>query len=186
MIKSHINNRKRDIYKLWHGISNRMFRNNKNLIKMKTPHTTKAIAIAFALMFSINLSAGTLTNAEENYIHDIPFNTNEVYNEILISNGILDFDFNEEAYINDIPFDTECITTDCLYEKALKVTFEMADESYIDDIPFDTECISAECLYQRALQQNFSFDEETYINDIPFETSDIIKNTENTQFAMSK
>ena len=125
---------------------------------MKALHTTKTIIATLAILFAFSLSAGTLTLAEENYIHDIPFNTNEIYNEILISSGVLDFDFSEEAYINDIPFNTECITADCLYEKALNVTFEMKEESYIDDIPFDTECVSVDCLYQRALQQNFGFD----------------------------
>jgi len=153
---------------------------------MKALHTTKAIFATLAILFSINLSAGTVAMAEENYIHDIPFNTNQIYNEILISTGILDFDFNEEAYINDIPFNTECITADCLYEKALEVAFEMEDESYIDDIPFNTECITAECRYKKALEQHFGFDEESYIDDIPFETAGIVKSTESTQFAMSR
>ncbi len=153
---------------------------------MRTLNTTKSIIATLAVLFAVNLSAGTLNMAEENYIHDIPFNTNEIYNEILISSGVLDFDFVEEAYINDIPFNTECITTDCLYEKAVEVTFEIEEESYIDDIPFDTECVSAECLHKRALQQCFSFNEESYIDDIPFETAEIIKSIESTQFAMSK
>ncbi|MCB2207175.1 MAG: hypothetical protein KQH67_02660 [Bacteroidetes bacterium] len=153
---------------------------------MKALHTTKTIIATLAVLFAINLNAGTHTLAEENYIHDIPFNTNEIYNEILISSGVLDFDFNEEAYINDIPFNTECITVDCLYEKAVVVTFEMEEESYIDDIPFDTECITAECLYKKALEQNFGFEEESYIDDIPFETAKMIKSAESTQFAMSK
>ncbi|PLW96730.1 MAG: hypothetical protein C0591_08135 [Marinilabiliales bacterium] len=158
----------------------------KNTYKMKALHTTKTIMATLAVLFAFNLNAGSLTIAEENYIHDIPFNTNEIYNEILISSGVLDFDFSEEAYINDIPFNTECITVDCLYEKAVEVTFEMEEENYIDDIPFNTECISAECRYKRALQQNFAFDEELYIDDIPFETAEIINSIENTQFAMSK
>jgi hypothetical protein len=162
------------------------FSETKNTYKMKALHTTKTIMATLAVLFTFNLCAGSLTMSEENYIHDIPFNTNEIYNEILISSGVLDFDFSEEAYINDIPFNTECITVDCLYEKAVEVTFEMEEESYIDDIPFDTECISAECLYKRALQQNYDFDEESYIDDIPFETAKIIKSTENTQFALSK
>ena len=153
---------------------------------MKALHTTKTIITTLAVLFAFNLNAGTLTLAEENYIHDIPFNTNEIYNEILISSGVLDFDFNEEAYINDIPFNTECVTADCLYEKAVEVTFALEEESYIDDIPFNTECITADCLYKKALEQDFYFNEESYIDDIPFETAKIIKSTENTQFAMSK
>jgi hypothetical protein len=152
---------------------------------MKALHTTKTILAILTVLLAFNLNAGTLTIADENYIHDIPFNTNEIYNEILISSGVLDFDFNEEAYINDIPFNTECITVDCLYEKAVEVTFEMEEESYINDIPFDTECITAECLYKRAQQQIFDFDEESYIDDIPFETSEIINGIESTQIAMS-
>lgn len=153
---------------------------------MRALHITKTIIATLVILFAVNLSAGTLTMAEENYIHDIPFNTNEIYNEILISSGVLDFDFNEEAYINDIPFNTECITSNCLYEKAVVVAFEMEEESYIDDIPFDTECITAECLHKRALAQKFNMKEESYIDDIPFDTTEVINSIESTQFAMSK
>jgi hypothetical protein len=153
---------------------------------MKTTNPIKALLATLAILFSINLTAGTFSFEEENYINDIPFNTNLIFNEVFIEAGMLDFDFVEEAYIDDIPFCTECITADCAYEKAIMVAFEMDEESYINDIPFDTECITAQCLYQKALEQNFSFSDESYIDDIPFETSEVVQFKDNTQFAMSK
>ena len=163
-----------------------LFQNKLKDTKMKAIRTIKATVAALAILFSINLTAATISFEEESYINDIPFNTNMIYNEVLIESGILDFDFTEEAYIHDIPFCTDCITADCIYEKAITVAFEMDEESYINDIPFDTECISAQCLYQKALEQNFNFEEEAYIDDIPFETAEIAQNNDNTQFAMSK
>ena len=134
---------------------------------MKAIKTIKATTAALAILFSINLTAGTISFEEENYINDIPFNTNQIYNEVLIESGILDFEFAEEAYINDIPFCTECITASCVYEKAIMVAFEMEEESYINDIPFDTECITVQCLYQRALDPP-PFDFYRIWAEIPF------------------
>ena len=83
---------------------------------MKTLNTIKALLAALAILFSVNLSAATFSFEEENYINDIPFNTNQIYNEILIESGMLDFNFVDEAYINDIPFSTEMVVSDYEYQ----------------------------------------------------------------------
>ena len=150
---------------------------------MNTLNITKTIATIFIILFTINLSAAVLNIEEENYINDIPFDTYEIYNDIVDRVDLMKFDFEEEAYINDIPFDTKCITVDCGYEKALQEEFSFEEESYIDDIPFDTECITAECMYNKALKVTFRFDDESYIDDIPFATENIVNST---QFVMSK
>ena len=158
----------------------------ENYNTMKTLNITKTIAVIFVTLFTINLSAAVLNFEEENYINDIPFDTHEIYNEIVERTDLMEFDFEEETYINDIPFDTKCITVDCGYEKALQEEFSFDEESYIDDIPFDTECITAECIYNKAIKVTFSFDDESYIDDIPFETESIAKNTQCTKYAMGK
>jgi len=155
----------------------------ENYNTMKTLNITKTIATIFIILFSINLSATVLNFEEENYINDIPFDTYEIYNDIVDRADLIKFDFEEEAYISDIPFDTKCIIVDCGYEKALQEEFSFEEESYIDDIPFDTECITAECIYNKALKVTFSFDDESYIDDIPFETENIANRT---QFVMNK
>lgn len=76
------------------------------------------------------------------------------------------FNFTEETYINDIPFNTECVTSDCLYQQAVSIDFQLEDDNYIDDIPFDTECISSDCLYKKAMLEDFNLGEEAYIDDI--------------------
>ena len=153
---------------------------------MNTLNIAKTIATIFVILFSINLNAGVQNFDEENYINDIPFDTHEIYNDIVDRTDLMKFDFEEEAYINDIPFDTKWITADCGYEKALQEEFSFEEESYIDDIPFDTECITAECIYNKALKVTFSFGDEFYIDDIPFDTENIYNRTRCTQFAMGK
>lgn len=77
-----------------------------------------------------------------------------------------DFDFTEEAYIDDIPFDTECVSKNCIYQKALSVIFQMDEEQYINDIPFKTKTIKD----KSAITTDFNLEDEDYINDIPFDT----------------
>ena len=49
---------------------------------------------------------------EEEYIDDIPFNTNEIaLNYLYEKNLNMEFDFEEEAYVDDIPFNTNEIAT---------------------------------------------------------------------------
>ena len=96
--------------------------------------TTITILIAIAIMFSVNLNASPVNFNEESYIDDIPFSTTEIYNEIITEQELADFSFEEEQYIDDIPFNTECISVNCLYQKAIAVEFNLVDEQYIDDI----------------------------------------------------
>jgi len=91
-------------------------------------------AIAVAIIFSVNLVASPINFTEESYINDIPFSTTEVYNEIITEQNLAEFDFEEEEYIDDIPVDTKCISTQCLYQKAISVEFNFEEEQYINDI----------------------------------------------------
>jgi len=89
---------------------------------MKT--ITKIVAlIAIAIMFSANLNASPVNFNEESYIDDTPFNTSEVYNEIITEQQLVDFNLEEEQYIDDIPFNTECISANCQYQKVISVEF---------------------------------------------------------------
>jgi len=100
---------------------------------MKTITTITAL-IAIAIMFSANLVASPVNFNEESYINDIPFSTTEIYNEIITEQQLADFTFEDEQYIDDIPFDTKCVSTNCLYQKAISVEFNFAEEQYIDDL----------------------------------------------------
>ena len=91
-------------------------------------------AIAIAIIFSANLNASQINFTEETYIDDIPFSTTEVYNEIITEQQLSEFDFEEEEYIDDIIVDTKCISTQCLYQKAISVEFNLEEEQYIDDL----------------------------------------------------
>jgi len=99
----------------------------KSLIKITA-------AIAIAIIFSVNLVASPINLSEETYIDDIPFSTSEVYNEIITEQQLADFNFEEEKYIDDITIDTKCISTQCLYQKAIAVEFNFEEEQYINDI----------------------------------------------------
>lgn len=136
--------------------------------KMKTLVKTTSLIVTLTILFSFNLSASLYTFTDEAYIDDIPFNTSEIYNDIVAEQNLTEFNFEEEDYINDMPFDTECVTADCLYEQAVAVDFQFEEEPTIDDITVDTECISSNCLYQKAMLVEFNFEDEETINDIGF------------------
>ena len=133
---------------------------------MKALTKTTALIATLTIMLSTNLFGSAFSFNEESYIDDIPFNTEEIFNEIVVEMQLADFNFEVEAYINDIPFDTEVVTLNNKYEQAISVEFQLEDEEYIDDITYDTECITANCLYQKAMQVEFNFEEEQTINDI--------------------
>ena len=103
---------------------------------MKTLRHLSTIISIFILLISINLTASnsSFNFPEEDYIDDIPFNTELIYHYLMLP----EFDFEEEAYINDIPFNTSEIVENYNLEQTLKVEFTMEEESYIDDIPFNT------------------------------------------------
>ena len=100
---------------------------------MKTLTTITAL-IAIAIMISANLNASPVNFTEESYINDIPFNTTEIYNEIIAEQNLAEFNFDEEQYIDDIPFNTECISANCLYQEAISLEFNIEEESFIEDI----------------------------------------------------
>ena len=92
-----------------------------------------------ALLFVNNNALAVNSEFEdENYIDDIPFDTEWVVNKLMQP----EFNFEDEAYIDDIPFNTACVAADCKYKKAFSVLFDLEDENYIDDIPFDTRLIA--------------------------------------------
>ena len=99
----------------------------KSLIKTTT-------AIAIAIIFSVNLNASPTNFTEEAYINDVPFNTSEIYNEVMAEQQLAEFDFEEEQYINDITIDTKCISAACFYQEAISVKFNFEEEEYINDI----------------------------------------------------
>ncbi len=101
---------------------------------MKTLTKTSALIFALAILFSTTLSASAFNFSEESYINDIPFDTVEVYNNIITEQNLNEFNFEEDNYIDDIPFDTKCISIDCLYNKALLVEFNFEEEDYINDL----------------------------------------------------
>lgn len=129
---------------------------------MKTKRLHTVITIILAIVFAASLQA---TNSQP-----VPININpptaELTNESL--NSV--FDFEEEAYIDDIPFDTECVSKNCLYQKALSVVYTFNEEQYINDIPFDTEVVKTQNENKANAQLDFTFEDEDYIDDIPFDT----------------
>lgn len=133
---------------------------------MKIITNIYTLLATLTILFTANLSASALNFSEELYINDIPFNTTEIYNDIITEQKLTEFELVEEDYVNDIPFDTKCVTANCLYNDAVSISFQLEEEEYVDDIPFDTECISANCKYLKAIQVEFNFEEEEYIDDM--------------------
>lgn len=85
---------------------------------------------------------------EEEYIDDIPFNTKDVTEALLLEKSMnVEFNFEEEAFIDDIPFDTERIAENYNYEEYLKNEFAFEEDAYVDDIPFNTERIASEVFF---------------------------------------
>ena len=133
---------------------------------MKTLINTTALLVSLTVLFTVNLNASTYSFNDEAYIDDIPFNTTEVFNDIIAEHNLAEFNFEDEEYIDDICFNTRCVTVNCLYTKAISVDFHLEEEQYVDDIPFDTECISMDCHYNKAMLVEFDFEEEGTIDDM--------------------
>ncbi|MDP2236735.1 MAG: hypothetical protein Q8J88_09895 [Bacteroidales bacterium] len=121
-------------------------------IKTKNPQILRAMKtqkIIFAAIISIIMQSSALADGfklkEESYIDDIPFNTTEIFYEILAADTSNLFlpSLNEEAFIDDIPFDTHEIAEVALSSIAMEKSFKMPEEGYIDDIPFNTESVAA-------------------------------------------
>ena len=142
---------------------------------MKTKTQLSALTLIISMMFATNTFAlkKNIEFEEETYIDDIPFNTEWVVSEMMITS----LDFEEEAYIDDIPFNTASVAAIYNYNKAVTVVFEMDEETNIDDIPFDTKQIAVEYDYNTAVSVEFVMDTESSIDDIPFDTHSIAAQT---------
>jgi len=132
---------------------------------MKTKRLYTAFTIILAVVFAVSLKASSTFAVS---IATNPPVTEMTCDETNVK-ALMEFFFEEEAYIDDIPFNTECVSKNCLYQKAMSVVFELDEEMYVEDIPFNTELVKE----QHSLQtnnHNFSFEDEDYIDDIPFDT----------------
>ena len=153
---------------------------------MKTLQKITAILTILAVLFTVNLNASNINFTDEAHINDIPFDTKEVYDEIMNERNPLQFDFEDEAYIDDIPFDTKCVSIQCFYQRAIKVEFNFDEETYIDDIPFDTHQSAVQSAYSSAIEEVYNFSEEAYIDDIPVEIFTSKKRIESMELVMNK
>ncbi len=140
---------------------------------MKAKTYTYGIITTIALIITINASASSFTFNEEEYIDDIPFNTELVVESLTTSNTLELVQFDEESYIDDIPFNTGNVAESYLSDNDSLPAFE--EEAYINDIPFNTEEVVIELNYHEALYAEFDMSEESYIDDIPFDTFAISK-----------
>ncbi len=104
--------------------------------------TKSTLAILIALFLSTNnMFADGFEIEKENYIDDIPFNTEKIANQTILENAInQDFTMDKES-VNDIPFNTFDIASHKLYELAMAKEFSMVEEAYVEDIPFNTQLI---------------------------------------------
>lgn len=102
---------------------------------MKTLLKTTTLLVTLTVLFSTNLNASVFNFNEEQYIDDIPFNTESVTADSLYKEAVsVEFQFEEEEYIDDIPFNTKCVSINYLFYKAILVNFDFDEEIYIDDI----------------------------------------------------
>ena len=134
---------------------------------MKTLNLISALAILLlttATLESNAITPGMKTRALNLGGNDLLANTMMV-DDAFTNEATHKFGFEEEAYIEDIPFSTECVTADCMYEKAISVVYNMDEEAYVDDIPFDTKKIA-----ENSKLEKIDFEDEAYIDDIPFDT----------------
>lgn len=123
------------------------------------------------ILFSYNNSQGNPMNFEdEAYIDDIPFDTEMVVSNMVIS----EFDFADESFIDDIPFSTHFVVLDLNFENNYSTPFSIEEETYINDIPFNTEDVVE---YYTTNTKEFQFEDESYIEDIPFDTYTIAQKT---------
>lgn len=129
--------------------------------------------IILALAFAVSLSASTSIKITA---ENPPVNMLN-YSDLNIK-LIPEFNFEEEAYIDDIPFDTECVSKNCIYQKAMLVAFDFEEEAFVDDIPFATSKVASE--------SDFSFSEESFIDDIPFNTKEIANQNNRSQYVYNR
>jgi hypothetical protein len=117
---------------------------------MKTTIKLFTLTAMITLFFTVitTMAQIDLTSNDEDYINDIPFNTETIAGEVQFDRTY-GFVMEEEAYIDDIPFDTHAIAYEICCDRELKEKYSFEDEVYIDDIPFNTEKIYKELLQAR-------------------------------------
>lgn len=132
---------------------------------MKTTILTLALVFAFCTQFSFSNNLN-IELAEENYIDDIPFNTEEIVSNIPdYSVNPLVLKLEEENYIDDIPFCTRKVYNSLMLNSSLN-NLQLDDETYIDDIPFDTYLVSASSLdFYQIIFSDISNEMQSIFND---------------------
>jgi len=109
-------------------------------IEMKTL-TKSTIAILAVLFLSTNMFANIFEMEQEQYINDIPFNTEKIASQTILENALNEeFTLSEED-INDIPFNTYEVASEKMYELAMAKNFDIEEETFVEDIPFDTQLV---------------------------------------------
>ncbi len=98
---------------------------------------TKTTALFFAsLLLSLNIFATGFEFDQESYIDDIPFNVEEVVNQVSLEKALaVEFSLSEENYIDDIPSNIEDNASLVEYSDSISQEFSIEEEEYIDDIP---------------------------------------------------
>ena len=112
--------------------------------------TIKIFLVAGLFMTGIAVQAdrqpAKFSLAEEPYIDDIPFNTEEIAGSVTGTSDLMEFSLEEEQYIDDIPFNTEAIAQKVKQnadsEAAMAEVFTLKEEKYINDIPFSTDQVA--------------------------------------------
>jgi hypothetical protein len=110
---------------------------------------------------------------EEANVDDIPFDTRSIANKELLCRMICKS--MQEAEVSDIPFDTRKIYEECLLARMQK-SYE--SEQPADDIRFDTRCIASDLLFANSVE---NFRNEAEVDDIPYETVCIISTVYNNE-----
>jgi hypothetical protein len=111
---------------------------------MKT-YTKSAILSLTGILLSMNIFANKSVIKEEQYIDDIPFNTEAIATKARFEKAItIEFKLEDETYIDDIPFKTDSLAEVILSTQAMSQNFKMTEENYVDDIPFNTSIIASE------------------------------------------
>ncbi len=123
---------------------------------MKTKTLTLVLVFTFCAHFSFSNNLN-IELEEENYIDDIPFNTENIVSNIHdYSVTPLVLTLEDENYINDIPFSTKKVY-DSLMLNSSPNNFQLDDETYINDIPFDTYLVSISSFeYYKIMLSNMS------------------------------
>lgn len=103
--------------------------------------TKSTLAILTVLFLSTNMFANIFEMEQEQYIDDIPFNTEKVANQTVLENALNEEFTLTEENINDIPFNTFEVASEKLYELAIAKDFDLEEEAFVEDIPFNTQLV---------------------------------------------